>query len=149
MPRDRLKESLARVFDSQIGAVRDSGAATEAPKPKPPSASPAPGRQEYAADHHLDGKSAAIVDLFEQIDEYGRSLGADVSRRIRKQYFGYFRGKRSFFTDEVQRQRLLLRQAVDAGHRRGPHRAACRRARAVSRDEIGPQANLSDRPGMA
>ena len=87
--------------------------APEAPKPKPPSANPAPGRQEYAADHHLDGKSEAIVDLFEQIDEYGRSLGADVGRRIRKQYFGYFRGKRSFFTIEVQRQRLLLYLSLD------------------------------------
>lgn len=42
VPRE-LKESLARVFDSQIGAVRESAAATDASKPKPPSASPAPG----------------------------------------------------------------------------------------------------------
>ena len=38
-----------------------------------------------------------------------------VSRRIRKQYFGYFRGKRSFFTIEVQRQRLLLYLSLDPG----------------------------------
>ena len=31
----------------------------------------------------------------------------------RKQYFGYFRGKRSFFTIEVQRQRLLLYLSLD------------------------------------
>jgi predicted transport protein len=47
------------------------------------------------------------------MDEYGRSLGADVSRRVRKQYFGYFRGRRSFFTIEVQRQRVLLYLSVD------------------------------------
>jgi hypothetical protein len=36
-----------------------------------------------------------MVDLFEQIDEFARSLGADVSRRIRKFYAGYFAGIRS------------------------------------------------------
>jgi predicted transport protein len=111
--RDRLKESLARVFDSQVGAIRDSIAGPESPKPRPPSNSPAKGRQEYSVAHHLDGKSASIIDLFEQMDEYGRSLGADVSRRVRKQYFGYFRGKRSFFTIEVQRQRVLLYVSLD------------------------------------
>ena len=137
VPRDRLKESLARVFDSQIGAVRDSPAATEAPKPRPPSASPAPGRQEYSADHHLEGKSAAIVDLFEQIDEYGRSLGADVSRRIRKQYFGYFRGKRSFFTIEVQRQRLLLYLSLDPATARPWNDEAMRDVREIGHFGMG------------
>ena len=137
VPRDRLKESLARVFDSQIGAVRDSAVAPEAPKPKPPSASPAPGRQEYAADHHLDGKSAAIVDLFEQIDEYGRSLGADVGRRIRKQYFGYFRGKRSFFTIEVQRQRLLVYLSLDPATARPWNDEAMRDVREIGHFGMG------------
>jgi predicted transport protein len=36
-----------------------------------------------------------------------------VTRRIRKQYVGYFRGKRSFFTVELQHQRALLYLAFD------------------------------------
>lgn len=36
------------------------------------------------------------------------ALGADVTRRIRKQYIGYFRGKKSFFTAEVQQRRVLI-----------------------------------------
>ena len=36
VPRDRLKESLARVFDGEIGAARDSAATPEAPRPKLP-----------------------------------------------------------------------------------------------------------------
>jgi len=100
-------------------------------RPNPSRQAPVQRRdaQEYSVGHHLDGKSAAIVDLFEQIDECGRSLGADVSRRVRKQYFGYFRGKRSFFTIEIQRQRLLLYLSLDpadsqalerGGNARGP-----------------------------
>jgi predicted transport protein len=75
---------------------------------KPPKAS-----KELSLDHHVGAKPAAMVDLFEQIDEFGRSLGADVSRRIRKFYVGYFAGKRSFFTVEVQRQRLILYLNLD------------------------------------
>lgn len=79
---------------------------------KPPQPPPGP-RKEYPLDHHLAGKPAAIVDLFEQVDEFGRSLGPDVSRRIRKQYVGYFAGKRSFCTTEVQRRRLLIYLNLD------------------------------------
>lgn len=64
-------------------------------------------------DHHLAGKPAAIIDLFEQFDEFARSLGANVSRRIRKQYLGYFSGKRSFCTIELQRQRAIVYLNLD------------------------------------
>ena len=37
----------------------------------------------------------------------------DSARRIRKQYVGYFAGKKSFFRIEVQRQRLLLYLNLD------------------------------------
>ena len=43
----------------------------------------------------------------------GAVFGADVSRRIRKLYVGYFAGKRSFFTVEVQRQRLIVYLNLD------------------------------------
>lgn len=54
-----------------------------------------------------------MIDLFEQIDEFGRSLGVDVSRRIPKFYVGYYAGKRSFVTVKVQRQRLILYLNID------------------------------------
>jgi predicted transport protein len=86
---------------------------TPTPKPKPPVGKPPTSGKEYSLDHHLAGKPAVIVDNFEQLDQFGREIGADVSRRIRKQYIGYFAGKRSFFTIEVQRQRLLLYLNLD------------------------------------
>ena len=114
--RDRLKESIARVFDSQIGAAIAPPTSVPIPAatPKPPThAPPKGGRQEYSVEHHLDGKPAAIIDMFEQLDEYARSLGADVTRRVRKQYVGFFRGKKSFFTVELQRQRVLVYLVLD------------------------------------
>lgn len=111
---EHLKESIARVFDSQIGAANEKSTGLHPGAPTPPTAKPAAGgKQEYPLSHHLEAKPIAIVDLFERLDEYGRSLGADVSRRIRKQYVGYFRGKKSFFTLEVQRQRIIVYLALD------------------------------------
>ena len=46
------------------------------------------------------------------MDKHATSLGADVSRRIRKLYIGYFRGKRSFFTAEIQQRRVLIYLAL-------------------------------------
>jgi predicted transport protein len=53
-----------------------------------------------------------IRELWEEVDKHGTSLGADVSRRIRKLYIGYFRGKRSFFTAEIQQRRVLIYLAL-------------------------------------
>jgi hypothetical protein len=79
---DRLQESLTRIID-----VSEKPGPPVAPGPgkakKPPEKPPQEGK-EFTLDHHLGGKPAAMVDLFEQIDEFARSLGADVSRRIRK-----------------------------------------------------------------
>jgi predicted transport protein len=108
VPSERLQESLARILDVGEGTKP----AIEKKAPKAPSG-PAPSKKEFVLDHHLGGKPAAIVDLFEQIDEFGRSLGPDVSRRIRKFYVGYFAGKRSFFTSEVQRQRVIVYVNLD------------------------------------
>ena len=104
-----LKESLRRILDVEKSAPPI--AALGKPAPTPPQ--PGDGKKEYSLDHHLGGKPSAIVDLFEQIDEFSRSLGPDVSRRIRKHYVGYFAGKRSFCTVEVQRQRLIVYLNLD------------------------------------
>jgi predicted transport protein len=108
---DRLQESLGRILDVGEGEPlppkkTSPGAAS------PPKQPPGP-KKEFSLDHHLAGKPAAMVDLFEQVDEFGRSLGQDVSRRIRKFYVGYYNGKRSFFTVEVQRQRLIVYLNLD------------------------------------
>ena len=59
-------------------------------------------------EHHLGNKSALIGELFDEVNSFAGSLGGDVTRRIRKHYVGYFRGKRSFATVELQQQRALV-----------------------------------------
>jgi predicted transport protein len=110
----KLRDSLARVMDAKSLVVpKSSDVVAPAHKPKPPTGTPPGGGKEYPLEHHLAAKPAAILDSFEQLDQFGRELGADVTRRIRKQYVGYFAGKKSFFTIEVQRQRLLLYLNLD------------------------------------
>ncbi len=107
VPVDALRRSLARVLDAPAGASGTEPASKGHPAgpPEPPSV---PKGQEYPLDHHLGNKSALINELFEEINGFAMSLGGDVTRRIRKQYVGYFRGKRSFFTVELQQQRALI-----------------------------------------
>lgn len=111
---DHLKESLARVLDaaSVTKAKKQRG---HSPPPKTAVAPVGKTGKEFALDHHTHGIPAAIVDLFEQIDEFARGLGPDVSRRIRKQYIGYFGGPKghSFFTVELKRQRALVYLTLD------------------------------------
>ena len=108
----RLQESLARIIDVEPSGPRPAMAVREKRK-QAAAMPPAPAKKEFTLDHHLAGKPAAMVDLFEQIDEFGRSRGVDVSRRICKFYIGYFAGKRSFFTVEIQRQRLIVYLNLD------------------------------------
>ncbi|MCE0488272.1 DUF5655 domain-containing protein [Ornithinimicrobium sediminis] len=110
---EALRRSLVRVLDGDV--TTPAPLATE---PTPASAKgvgPAvpPKGKEYDLDHHIGGKSSLIRELFEAVDNYAESLGGDVSRRIRKFYVGYFRGKRSFFTVEVQKSRILLYLCLD------------------------------------
>jgi hypothetical protein len=112
--RDRITESLSRVLNGQIGRADPTG---PQPRPRPDPATRARSRKgpaEYPIGHHLDGKPAVIVDIFERLDEYGRSLGPDVTCRVRKQYVGYFKGKKSFFSQELQRQRVIVYLGLDA-----------------------------------
>jgi predicted transport protein len=113
IPGAKLRESLARVLDAESLEAPTTNEEAATPKPKPPVGKPSGAGKEYALDHHLAGKPAAVVDSFEQLDQFARELGADVSRRIRKQYVGYFAGKKSFFTLEVQRQRVLVYLNLD------------------------------------
>jgi predicted transport protein/predicted type IV restriction endonuclease len=115
VPIDAVKRSLARILDApapKTGSPPDGAASTTPPLASPGPPSPPKG-QEYVLDHHLEGKSALITDLFDEINAFATSLGGDVTRRIRKQYIGYFRGKRSFVTLELQHQRALVYLALD------------------------------------
>ena len=108
---DRLQESLTRIID-----VEDKTGPRVSPvarKRKNAPVKPPQKGKDYSLHHHLGGKPAAMVDLFEQIDEFARSLGADVSPRIHKFYVGYYAGRRFFLTLKVQPQRLILYLALD------------------------------------
>lgn len=115
VPVDALKRSLARILDAPTSTVADPGRrASTAKTPISPPGPPAPPKgQEYDLAHHLGNKSALIKELFDEVNAFGTSLGGDVTRRVRKLYVGYFRGKRSFFTIELQHQRALVYLALD------------------------------------
>jgi predicted transport protein len=70
-------------------------------------------KEEYSLDQHLAGKPASIIDLFERLDEFARGLSNDIGRRIRKQYVAYFAGKRSFFTLEPRKARIIVYLNLD------------------------------------
>lgn len=109
---DALHRSLARILDAPAPAPKAADGSTSPSAPKPPAGPPqppqAPKGQEHTLEHHLGNKSALIGELFKEVNGFGTALGADVSRRIRKHYIGYFRGKKSFFTVELQKQRVLI-----------------------------------------
>src|SRR5206468_2082522 len=111
--RNRLKESLARVLDAHQAAGSTPPGPRTVNKPRPTTAARGRGRadrKEYDITHHTEGIPTAIVDLFERLDEFARGLGPDVTRRIRKQYVGYFGGEKgkSFCTMETQRRRIIV-----------------------------------------
>lgn len=115
VPDDALRRSLARILDGEDASGPSSvTGATPASKPPSPTVAPGPAKTpEYHVEHHLEGKSSLIRELFEAVDSMADPLGPDVSRRVRKHYIGYFRGKRSFFTLEMQRSRVLVYLALD------------------------------------
>ena len=92
----KLRESLARVMDAKsLEAPKSSAVAAPVRKPKPPTGSPPAGGKEYSLDDHL-ASSRRSRQLRTARPVRSREQGADVTRRIRKQYVGYFAGKRAF-----------------------------------------------------
>jgi predicted transport protein len=108
VPPGALHRSLARVLDASVPSP-PMGPTPLGP-PKPPVGPPGPAKShEYDLEaQHLANKSSLIRELWEDLDKYALSLGSDVTRRVRKYYVGYFRGKRSFCTIEIQKGRLLV-----------------------------------------
>jgi hypothetical protein len=69
--------------------------------------------RELSLDHHVAGKPAAMVDLFEQIDEFGSQPGSGYLPPNTQAVCRLFHWKRSFFTVEIQRQRLIVYLGLD------------------------------------
>jgi predicted transport protein len=114
VPVEAVKRSLARILDAPTPTAVPARGAVPVKAPLSPPGPPSPPKgQEYALDHHLGNKSALITELFDEVNAFATSLGGDVTRRIRKLYIAYFRGKRSFFTIELQHQRAIVYLALD------------------------------------
>ena len=103
-----LQKSLGRILNADIGAGKASETVGGTGHKTPVGPSEPPKGQDYSLDHHLQNKGSLIRDLFQDLDTYTPTLGPDVSRRIRKYYIGYFRGKKSFCTVETQQNRLIV-----------------------------------------
>jgi len=111
--KSRLSASLSRVLGG-LATPGATGALVGAPPVPGPSSAPAQpsggvkpeAKAIFDIAHHTNGKPSAIIDLFEQIDAYAMALGDDVRRRPVKYYIGYFVGKRSFFTLELQKTKI-------------------------------------------
>jgi predicted transport protein len=138
-----LKESLARVLD--VGSTGTLSPSTGSKRKGKPSKGAVKNKfastgKEYDLAHHLGNLPAGITDRFEQIDEFIRGLGPDVSRRIRKQYIGYFGGKgkpRSFCTVETQRRRVLIYLGLDPSTTATWNESAMRDVREVGHFGMG------------
>ncbi len=102
--REQLQRSLQRILDVPVtpatppagtgkappaaagqGGTSSGAAAVAEPKPS-----------KYDMSFHTDGKPASVTDVFDQLDESTRSLGADVVRKVAKTSVNYFAGKRAF-----------------------------------------------------
>lgn len=108
--QDRLQDSLVRILAGGTAPASSPGkGAKQSPAHPQPKAKG--GKSDgYGLDHHTASKPAAVVDLFQQVDDFVLGLGGDVTRRIRKFYVGYFAGakERSFVTAEVQKQKIWI-----------------------------------------
>jgi predicted transport protein len=114
VPDQVLQRSLGRILDvhAEPTLVKSRDFATSGSSKQAAGLAEPPKGQEYELSHHFGNKSSLVRELWEAIDDYASSLGSDVTRRIRKQYIGYFKGKRSFCTAEIQQGRVLVYLAL-------------------------------------
>jgi hypothetical protein len=71
------------------------------------------GRGEHALVDHLTGKPAMLVEIFEDLDHYARSLGEDTARRVRKRSIDYSRSRRSWFSLEIHHEGIRMMVALE------------------------------------
>jgi predicted transport protein len=107
----RLKASLGRVLGS-LSAVTGGAVVGGAPKKtaQEPNdeAETVAQKKIYEITHHSKNKPSTVVDLFQRLDTYAIARGSDVERRVLKMYIGYFVGKKSFFTTNLQKAKLQV-----------------------------------------
>jgi predicted transport protein len=109
-----LQQSLERVLSGvSIPSFKSLAEKNDESSAQAPKETTARRAKTFPLEHHTDGRPAAIVDLFRQVDTYATALGPDVTRRSRKMYVGYFIEKRSFFTMELQKTRIWVYLALD------------------------------------
>jgi predicted transport protein len=115
----RLRTSLARILGQELAIPPAEPVVGSPPPARPaPAVPPAPpGTQEdkggrerktYELGHHLARKPSAIIDLFERLHAMATGFGPDVTHRPTKWYIGYYAGKRSFMTAELQQAKILV-----------------------------------------
>ena len=71
------------------------------------------GRAEHALVDHLSGKPVELVEMFEELDHYARSLGEDTLRRVRKRSIDYSRSRRSWFSLEIHHEAIRMMVALE------------------------------------
>jgi predicted transport protein len=117
----QMRASLARILGGKPvttagGAVGGAGG-PEAPPVSSAGAGPAPAtptpKPAYSVEQHLSGKPANVVQLFEQLDEYARGLGADVIRKPAKVSVNYFVGKRAIFSLKAMGAKVVVFLVLD------------------------------------
>jgi len=116
---DRLRSSLGRLLGQSAvespAAALVGGAPPEAGSPKPQAKTPTSSTKKvYSVEHHTGKKPTVILALFQEIDAFALALGPDVERRPTKTYIGYFAGKKSFFTLELQKTKIYAYVSLDA-----------------------------------
>ena len=104
----RLKASLSRI----LGSISDHPDVTPVVGTAPGKPE-SPKKQVWPLERHTANKPQGILDLFERLDAFGTGLGPDVERRVLKYYIGYFAGKRSFFTMELQKAKINVYLSLD------------------------------------
>jgi predicted transport protein len=123
-PPAQLRASLARVLGGKPaptagGAVGGSGPDPDVestPKAQASTTSTDAIKPTYSVEQHLAGKPANVVQLLEQLDEYGRGLGADVFRKPAKMSVNYFVGKRAIFSFKAFGSKLVVFLVLDPKH---------------------------------
>jgi predicted transport protein len=115
--RAQLRRSLQRLLDVPASVAPKSpagsgvGPAVAGKGAVLPDATGGAGK--YDMGQHTASKPAAVVDLFEQLDESTRALGADVVRKIGKVSVNYFAGKRAFCSLKTLNSKAVVFLVLD------------------------------------